>query len=74
MLGFVYFFLIVFCVVVYFVIGMGLFDVFNYVLIMIVIGGYLIYDLLFGYFDNLVLVWVVIVFMIIGVLLFVLII
>lgn len=75
--SFVYYFFIVYmvlifiCVVGYFLVGMDLFDVLGYSFLMVFIGGFLIYDVSIGYFKSDVVLWVVNLFMLLGVISFV---
>lgn len=51
-LWYIYLFLIMVCIVVYWLVGMNWFDVICYFFFIIVIGGFLIYDVSLGYFNS----------------------
>lgn len=71
-LWYIYLFIIIVCVGVYWFVGMDVFDVICYFFLMVVIGGFLNYDVSLGYFNSFMVNVVCIVFLFIVVLNFLL--
>lgn len=61
----IYVLLIVVCVLVLWFVGMDVFDVIGYSFVIIVIGGFLIYDVSIGYFDSLIINIIIVIFLLI---------
>lgn len=65
MLWFIYVLLMVVCVLVLWFVGMFVFDVIGYSFFIIVIGGFLMYDVSVGYFDSFIINIIIVIFLLI---------
>lgn len=64
-LWFIYVLFMIVCVLVFWFVGMLVFDVIGYSFVIIVIGGFLIYDVSVGYFNSLMINFIIVIFLLI---------